>query len=75
MNLERNISSLKYKLITKYFAFMFNRKSEIRIFNTCFSTTQYPFRIPYLSTQIKNDIVYHKTGFKRGFFKMSDVQK
>ena len=36
-------------------------------FNTCFSTTQYPFRILYLSTQSQIDIVYGKPGFKCKF--------
>ena len=31
------------------------------------STTQYPFQILYLPTQIKMNIVYRKTGFKREF--------
>ena len=31
------------------------------------STTQYPFSILYLPTQIQMDIVYRKLGFKREF--------
>ena len=30
-------------------------------------STQYPFKILYLLTQLQMDIVYRKTGFKRNF--------
>ena len=36
-------------------------------FNTCFSTTQYPFRMIYLPTLIQIDIVCRKTGIKCEF--------
>ena len=36
-------------------------------FNTYFLTTQYPFSILYLPSQIQMDIVYQKTGLKREF--------
>ena len=38
-----------------------HQKSLIRTFNTCFSITQYLFRILCLSTQIQMDIVYRKS--------------
>ena len=41
------------------------QNSLILAFNTCFSTTQYPFRILYLHIDIQMVIVNWKTGFKR----------
>ena len=45
---------------------------QIHTFNTYFSTTQYPFSILYLHTQIQIDIVYRKPGFYASF-KISNV--
>ena len=51
-NLRNNLKK-KFSLITFYV-----QKSLIPIFNTCFLTTQYHFRILYLVTQINIVIVY-----------------
>ena len=44
----------------------------MRTFNTYFSTTQYPFSILYLPTQMQMDIVYQKPVLNISF-KMSGV--
>ena len=52
-----------------------NQKSLLPTFITCFSTTQYPFRILYLSIQIQMIIVYHKTGFTDFYIKNKSESK
>ena len=48
---------------------MYIRNLKYWAFNTNFSTTQYPYSILYLPTQIQMDVVYRKAVFKQEFLK------
>ena len=60
-------------LISFFFVRVLNMICTSEILNTLhliyhhFSTTQYPFSIFYLPTQVQMGIVYQKNGFKREF--------
>ena len=56
---------MSYDILIRLLCLLYIRNLKYAHLSLIFSTTQYPFSILYLPTQIQMDIVYGKNGFKR----------